>query len=60
MQWIVNELSIDGDFDSTDAFFSALIPFSLNYEHENPVLKTSFLCGAKLSSQPIISRTLNL
>lgn len=54
MQWIVNELSIDGDFDSIDAFFLALIPF-IKLRHENPVLKKSFLCGAKLSSQPIIN-----
>lgn len=54
MQWIVNELSIDGGFDSIDAFFLALIPF-IKLRHENPVLKKSFLCGAKLSSQPIIN-----
>lgn len=52
MQWIVNELSIDGNFESNDNFFELFLPF-MRLRSSQKVISENLLCCRKIGDQPV-------
>jgi len=54
MQWIVNELSIDGNFRSVDEFLEELIQL-LHLRKTNTIINNGLLCSRQIGNQPVVA-----
>ncbi len=54
MQWIVNELSIDGNFRSVDEFLEELMQL-LHLRKTNTVINDGLLCSRQIGDQPVVA-----